>query len=224
MSSNNDGDDGSIGDSDYDYENDYDSEAGDETTQSNSLYEAFGKLKLVYLRKALSREGVSTAGTREELASRLVNVVSDAQDYAEDLEQMNMVELRRVAFENNIHESDRDKILKQLMLNYRDKRVPKLFMGMSMSTASMKSYVVAGKEGLTTRKLIATDRGAMIQVSFLNAEPVTAVRFVTAVDRGRLEFQRDIYQMPLRALFNNNAKKLDGSGYWLKPYFDITGE
>ena len=192
---------------------------GDTTTQANSLYEAFGDLSLVYLRKALSREGVSTAGTKPELASRLVEVVSEAQDYAEKLEQLNMVELRRLAFENNIREADRDGILKQLMIKYRDKRVPKLFMGMSMSTAHLKSYVVAGKAGLTTQRLVATNCNAMIQVSFLNAEPVTAVRFVTALDRGRLEFQRDIYQMPLRALFNCNVKKLDSSGYWIKPYF-----
>eukprot|EP00750_Incisomonas_marina_P029167 INCI7059.4.p1 GENE.INCI7059.4~~INCI7059.4.p1 ORF type:complete len:788 (+),score=116.86 INCI7059.4:103-2364(+) len=200
-------------------------EYGDETTtQVNSLYEAFGDLSLVYLRKALSREGVSTVGTKPELASRLVSVVSEAQDYAEELEKLNMVELRRLAFENNVKESERDAILRQLMINYRDKRVPKLYMGMSLATATLKSYVVAGKEGLTTRKLISTERNAMVQVSFLNAEPVTAVRFVTALDRGRLEFQRDIYQMPLRALFNCNVKKLDSSGYWIKPYFDITAD
>jgi hypothetical protein len=212
--------DSESGDDDDDDSNDG---AGDTSTQANSLYEAFGDLSLVYLRKALSREGMSITGTKPELASRLVTVVSEAQDYAEELEQHNIVELRRLAVENNIKESERDAILRQLMINYRDKRVPKLFMGMSLSTATLKSYVVAAREGLTTRRLIATDRNAMIQVSFLNAEPVTAVRFVTALDRGRLEFQRDVYQMPLRALFNSNSSKMDSSAYWIKPYFDITG-
>ena len=42
------------------------------------------------------------AGTKQELAARLVDVVAEAQDYAEELESLNMVELRRLAFENNI--------------------------------------------------------------------------------------------------------------------------
>jgi hypothetical protein len=218
-------DDDFVPDDDKDNEDDARHDAEEDDTQENSLYKAFGDLKLVYLRKALSREGMSIAGTKQELASRLVDVVADAQEYAEELEKLNMVELRKLAFENNIKESNRGRILQLLMVNYRDKRVPKLFMGMSLGTSVLRSYVVAAKEALTTQKMLFTERNAVIQVSFVNAEPVSAVRFVTALDRGRLEFQRDVYQAPLRALFNNSStKKLDSSGYWLKPYFDITGE
>ena len=214
-------------DEDDEEDEEYDDEDADDddgpVNTGNSLYDAFANLKLIYLRKALSREGISTVGTKEELAQRLVAVVSDAQDYTNRLENMTHVELRQLAFENNIKERERGAIMQKLMIEWRNKRVPKLFMGMSMSTVSLRSTIVAAKEGIATTNLISTERNAMIQVSFVNAEPVSTVRFVTTLDQGRLEFQRDIYQSPLRALFNRNTHKIHTSAYWLKPYFDITG-